>query len=172
MPLLSGLENPHHSPIPSNISTSSINKEGEPARDVIIGDFVISQVILLADSLCTGYFLQIDKRLFSVKDLIAILLQRKLFILEKIIAIVKPPPTQNCHPDEGRIPSETQSHLMRVKVFLLAHNVLEKPNTFSARPRLCDLLRLFALLGSPSSKWQACECIRYFQATSHTNLSS
>ena len=146
-------------------------------------------MILLADSLCTGYFLQIEKRLFSVKDLIAILLQRKFFILEKIIAIVKPPPTQNCHPDEGRIPSETQSHLMRVKVFLLAHNVLEKPNTFSARPRLCDLPRLFALLGSPSSKWQSCvnnvisnyhltqtcdpdEGIRYFQATSHTNLSS
>ena len=106
-----------------------------------------------------------------------------------VFGIFKPPPTQNCHPDEGRIPSETQSHVMRVKVFLLAHNVLEKPTTFSARTILCDLLRLFALLGSPSSKWQACvnnvisnyhltqtcdpdEGIRYFQATSHTNLSS
>ena len=57
-------------------------------------------------------------------------------------------PAQTCHPDEGRIPFDTQSHLMKDDVFLLAHNIIEKAPNINVEPILCDLLRPFSLLVS------------------------
>ena len=74
----------------------------------------------------------------------------------KEYANVKPPPAQTCHPDEGRIPSETQSLLMNDGVLLLAYNFLWKAAFISLRIRLFILLRLLTLLGHPFSKWQPC----------------
>ena len=95
MPLLSGLEILIIAQSPS--SPQIHPKEGEPERDVIIDDFVISRVILLADLLCRGYFLRIEKLFCSVKYFIGNFLTCKLFIQIKQDANFKLATTETFH---------------------------------------------------------------------------